>query len=1182
MVLINGTNELQVYNLDNSQTILNRIASMYKTIPKYLYFPLGIPTIEQINTLENIEVEDLLAIITSHELDFNKLYEKIENKIEQQNLNLYLDIFLPFLSFNQTLTNASSEMVSTYLLFIGDKLKTFEPLSGNNLEDLDNVFTQNKSKVISAIEEGIEFNRKQVEKDMNFLTQLESISSGIEFTNFELEKINIDFELNLNNISMMEIFNAIQLNEYVPFACVNNYYKILKDFTPLQEWSYSLPNILSFKVLQKNTSYEPELDDYTDIFLSFSEDEITPKVLLSLSIIIGSSYVDLEELLKRFLPCLRGLGELEIINSEESSVNGVFYIPKHTMNRYIMADMIMNNPLFSTYMAIDESDKATKKKGSLYVYFHNQDIGYLTFNITEKIAIKNDANLRGKDIVDLFSIGSKYIRVKVSYAESIESITKFQELFSKLLVIYDQNFLEVKDFYEKFIPDLFKETQEKIVVKKEMTLKNLAPEIFVTGYPQKCPFKPTIIPDDEVEDAEQDGKVVMRFPKDGDVFRPRNYICNYKDAKYPGLRENPLKNKDLVPFLPCCYKKNPEEKPGSLFRHYYYDEERKEKDDKQQNFIKTNKFVQKDKYGELIGEVSKVFDVFDVNSETMYLRKGVTNTKSSLLECILVALENEIDEMNDEEIDQHLKDIREEISQNIEICNSGKQEMYDYTIPQIQEYLRDPEQYLDPRLTVSVLENFFNINIYVFNRYGFKSGTLVKPRYLQPYYKAKLNKDKRSIFIYEHLGSTSDHAKYPRCELIVKWKLGTQDDIEYIFSNKIPMVQRIENLYLRMLKSYSLNVENTFVDFPLEIRKDMKQGFDSYGKTRMLKFDYEGDEITLLLSRIPCLVMESTSNLIPTSINYSKAIELFQSFDIEIDGRTHNQLLGHIGNVNVSLPTINIPQDSEIVLIDTNPQVYPEFNLSNLNNYNKYKKLSRYIIEYSYWMFSQYLTEQEDSVINEQKIIGFIQDKIIIIPDYEYGEVSKYFSLESSLLEDGKLVVKSEETLKRLIFNLRIAIRNNSKKIESFHSKITIENFYSDLSDFDQYPFQVIVYGENSVEKWLEQTKINYDIYDCVVLNTEKPYFFKNILVGPDVYLVQNTIDLEKAKEIGLIWSKEGYNVGFNPDGLNDKLEFELFSYVNNKSIKKYRVGGIQNSNGIKILGYKIDDENLFSVLLPL
>ena len=307
---------------------------------------------------------------------------------------------------------------------------------------------------------------------------------------------------------------------------------------PSEDWSYNLPNIISFKVLQKIDLTESETDDYVDIFLTIDENE---KVIISLSLMIGKSYLSVDELImNRFIKCLSGFDNLDIIGSEQSGVNGVFYLPQMTMNRYVFSDIVINNPAFSAYMSIDESIKATKQKGSLYVHFFSQELGELAFNITEKVAIKNDANLKNKDIHNLFKLGSKYVRVKISYADSLDIIERFQELFSKIYTIYLQNFDQIKQEYEQFLPDLFIEEPEKVVEKKELKLKDIAPEVFVGGYPQKCLDKPNIITDDEVDDAEQAGKIVMRYPRDGEGFPPRNYVCNHKVAKFPGLREKIL------------------------------------------------------------------------------------------------------------------------------------------------------------------------------------------------------------------------------------------------------------------------------------------------------------------------------------------------------------------------------------------------------------------------------------------------------------------------------------------------------------------------------------------------------------------------------------------------------------------------------------------------------------------
>ena len=61
------------------------------------------------------------------------------------------------------------------------------------------------------------------------------------------------------------------------------------------------------------------------------------------------------------------------------------------------------------------------------------------------------------------------------------------------------------------------------------------------------------------------------------------------------------------------------------------------------------------------------------------------------------------------------------------------------------------------------------------------------------------------------------------------------------------------------------------------------------------------------------------------------------------------------------------------------------------------------------------------------------------------------------------------------------------------------------------------------------------------------------------------------------------YNIGFNPEGITDNLEFILYiDMFNNKNIKMYKVRGESNSYNIKIIGYKVEENFAYSVLLSL
>ena len=591
--------------------------------------------------------------------------------------------------------------------------------------------------------------------------------------------------------------------------------------------------------------------------------------------------------------------------------------------------------------------------------------------------------------------------------------------------------------------------------------------------------------------------------------------------------------------------------------------------------------MKKDKFGLLIGEINKLFEVFSNSLDQTFLRKGVTKSKNSLLECVLEGVNDDVINMEDEDdIIQYLNDVREDLGRDVMLCNSAKQEMYDYSAEQIREYLLDPSKYLDPKLMISLLERKYNCNIFVFNRYGFKSGTLVKPRYLQNYYRY-VNTERPNIFIYEHLGSTSDHAFYPRCELIVAWNTGTSDISGYNFSDDDFITIKVKEIYNKLLKSYALNVEIHQINFPLKLSEDMVQGFDSYGKTRLIKVSFNSQIVTILFNGIPPLILNETKDIIPTLISYEQAIQFCSQYSIIVTGRTNKTLLGLIGNVKLTIPIFDSPKHTDsIPLFEGKQEIFPLQKESALDNYNKYKKLTRYISEYLFWMFSYFVKDIEGDL--ETRIVPFIQQYTVVQPDFEYGEIGKFFTMDSPLLLERKLVVKSNETLKRLVYSLRLALRNNRKKIKLYHNKITIENFYMDLSDFDQYPAQVIIYGENTIEKWLNNQMSNHKIYNSIQSEITSPYFFMNSLISPNIYLTQNTVNLSRAKEIGKNWKNDGYNLGLIPGENLETLQFTFYAYQNEEQIIKYNVTGEENTYDIKIVGFKVEEEIFFAVLMDL
>ena len=189
--------------------------------------------------------------------------------------------------------------------------------------------------------------------------------------------------------------------------------------------------------------------------------------------------------------------------------------------------------------------------------------------------------------------------------------------------------------------------------------------------------------------------------------------------------------------------------------------------------------------------------------------------------------------------------------------------------------------------------------------------------------------------------------------------------------------------------------------------------------------------------------------------------------------------------------------------------------------------------------------------------------------------------MNSGIMKVNKLVIKSEETLKRIFYVLKLYIIRNYEKIIEYRTKVMIENFYVDITDFDEYSFQVILEGESSIYKWINEKNKNNLLFNIIIPKINTPYFFKNILIDNKIYIAQNVDTLLNAINVAIIWNKYKYNPGKNVlIEEKDILECVLYSYTNNKNIKKYIIEGIQNDYKIKILGYKLDDKSYYTVLL--
>ena len=154
---------------------------------------------------------------------------------------------------------------------------------------------------------------------------------------------------------------------------------------------------------------------------------------------------------------------------------------------------------------------------------------------------------------------------------------------------------------------------------------------------------------------------------------------------------------------------------------------------------------------------------------------------------------------------------------------------------------------------------------------------------------------------------------------------------------------------------------------------------------------------------------------------------------------------------------------------------------------------------------------------------------------------------------------------------LKLQIKFNLKKLINYKNIYSINNFYNNTSDFIQNINEVILEGNNSIEKWIqEQDKKNILRNTVYIKDNNEPYFFKNILIDKNIILLQNTDNIDKAISIAIEWHSKNINNGQSVLISDTDYEFTLYNYRSENEIEKIKVKGKENTYDIRIIGSKI------------
>lgn len=180
-------------------------------------------------------------------------------------------------------------------------------------------------------------------------------------------------------------------------------------------------------------------------------------------------------------------------------------------------------------------------------------------------------------------------------------------------------------------------------------------------------------------------------------------------------------------------------------------------------------------------------------------------------------------------------------------------------------------------------------------------------------------------------------------------------------------------------------------------------------------------------------------------------------------------------------------------------------------------------------------------------------------------------------------MVTSEDMLKRVMYVLKLYSIRDIRSLVNYHTRNVITHYYVDITDFNYNPRQVILYGDDAVDKWIQENRYSHVLNNKVVVGKRTPYFFKNQLVEDQVFLAQNVDTLNKAFSVANTWYRKGYNPGINVSAKRKAYNFILYVYVNDNDIAVRNIVGSKSpKDTIRILGYKLRGHPSYTVLLEL
>lgn len=994
-------------------------------------------------------------------------------------------------------------------------------------------------------------------------------------TTLQIEKIQVIVKFSITG-DTFELFNKLMISENVPFAAIGNFYKILETFKPPESWAtkYQQDDLLVLYVLNvKNTSSTLKINpkNYSTIFIVPSKfDEVTQTTLMEMQVETElDAELNINDILIRIFQSLPF--KINSCSYEEQFINVDYLMPSPgDLLIPLFHDMVLTDKLISQMLLINESRHLIRERGGIFAYFrwntHMNPKKYMSCRIHSGITEAKDQsrlNAQGNPILDL---GQNHLHIKLFYCPNQIEAERFQAVINNILSYYFresyQDYLKVD--YTKILGVRTNallsvgKTANKAIPRKYL-LHHINPDMFIRDYQRFCRYSPRILlTADDVKNAEDIGTDVMFFPRPEDG-NPHAYACdNRPNYPYVGLKVNNLPNSEEYPLLPCCFAAPQADKEKS--QRYTYEHGMQKISGVSKIILTSHKSAHRNNFAELPELVNKLLITIDRNAfpliknKPSFLRQGTLLNENSVLDALIHAIidydknlrtddekENKLyhgisekqriyrgllelrspslskvwDEYDHLSIDELLElfmDIRKDLNKLL-VTNISAQSTYGINLVKLSEELLQNNNYLDSRMVWRLLEELFNVNIFLFRRTNeHPNGVLGAPLFLQNYLQIKRHQEamkyRFTVLLFETMGSTDVKLSYPQIELIYRINWGSNiSDIKYTnepISRRCFFMTNKDRLFLRRIQycfdqiySYdghqNVSIPNYFT-LPV-----LNQCSDSYGKIRLIQFN----NICIQSEPLPALdkiniVRNPTGNCKLEPVPLNGAIDFLKLENMDIvskvvlpDKKGIKQLVGlkAIKRINNAIkPSIEfyIPIEPtkdvmNVGVSNINGPVFLEKE-SLLNRVSKLAKLARYLTEYIIWIFSIWHHKNGGDMNDQQYIRRFGEERIIIDANNKYPDIIPRLLNKSldNVIRRGKFIASDIEVRNRLLYALQIRIYQNAEDIINYKNRIHIKNYYYDISDFDMTINSTILYGIDMVKKWINYKFPHYVLYDHI------------------------------------------------------------------------------------------------------